>query len=363
MHTVILKKLIFPLLFLPALCLAQKNIVLVYAYSQMRGTIYLLEDKKDGYYVKDIFNCRFGYNGLRKRRLGDGKTPLGHYKVLEERPKSLRSKKQLSEFGGYFLLIDYPNYCDKRDGKSGGAIGLHGGDNNNTNGCIRVLDPGSPRISKTAIAKIATFTKYGTDVIVTDRLSTRLIGRVGTKLSNESNKYWKNLISQRRCYREIIQGQGRSRPIAASKQSSEVNPDRIYLGALLNARGSSSIRAAKNYDAKVLGSIKGKETFVFIREDKDWYTVIAQDGTQGYMPKGRIRRLCDSPSGTGQISDPDGYTNLRYGPSTKSTVIRKVPRGEVFFFKEKNDAWWEVVTLNGQKGYMHFTRIQMVAEE
>ncbi|MCI4668312.1 MAG: SH3 domain-containing protein [Bacteroidia bacterium] len=359
-----MKKLIFLLFFLPILGFAQKNIVLVYAYSQMRGTIYLLEDQKTGYYVKEVFPCRFGYNGLRKRRMGDGKTPLGHYKVLEERPKSLRSRKQLSEFGGYFLLIDYPNYCDKRDGKSGGAIGLHGGDNNNTNGCIRVLDPGSPRINKVAIAKIARFTRYGTDVIVTDRLSTRMVSGQGRKLDAETSKYWKNLVSRRRCYSEIIKGMGSgSRPIAKGSSSSEVNPNLIYLGSLLNSRGSSTLREEKNFNSKVIGNIKGSETFVFLREHKEWYTVIKQDGTQGYLPKSRIRRLCESPSGTGQINDPDGYTNLRYGPSTRSTVIRKIERGEIFFYKERNDSWWEVITLDGRKGYMHYTRVQPVQEE
>lgn len=363
MHTPRLTKLIFLFLFLPVLGFAQKNIVVVYAYSQMRGSIYLLEDKPNGYYVKNVFSCRFGYNGLRKRRLGDGKTPLGHYRILEERPKSLRSKKQLSEFGGYFLLIDYPNYCDKRDGKSGGAIGLHGGDNNHTNGCIRVLDPGTPRISQYAIAKIAQFTRYGTDVIITDRLSSKMVGRVGSVLNQESTQYWKTLISQRRCYGEIIRGQGSSRPIATKAKATEVDPDRIFLGALLNSRGSSNIMEAKSYESKVIGSIKGRETFIYIKEDKDWYSVYTQDGKQGFVPRSRIRRLCDSPSGTAQINDPDGYTNLRYGPSTRSTIIRKVERGEVFFYKEKNDSWWEVITRDGQKGYMHFSRISAVVEE
>lgn len=344
---------------LPLAIHAQQNIVLIYAHSQLRGNIYLLQEKADAYYVKNVFPCRFGYNGINKRQRGDGKTPLGHYKILEERPKSLKSSRQLNEFGGYFLLIDYPNYCDKRNGRTGGAIGLHGGKNNITQGCIRVLDAGTPRISRYAIREIAAFTKYGTDVIITDRLSDDLIERRGRMLSASASAYWKELISRRRCYSEIVRGQG-SQKILASK---EPDPNIIYLGTLKNSRGASSIRKDKDGDSPSIGTVRGGETFVYLREDKDWYTVISQEGVQGYIHRSRIQSLCTAPSGTAQINDPDGYTNLRSAPSSSSTVIRRITEEEVFFYKEVNSSWWEVVTRRGIKGYMHQSRIQTVMEE
>ena len=64
------------------------------------------------------YRVSLGRGGLGKRREGDGKTPLGRYRLGPSRPS----------FSGYhrFIPIAYPTPVQRREGFTGGAIGIHG---------------------------------------------------------------------------------------------------------------------------------------------------------------------------------------------------------------------------------------------
>jgi hypothetical protein len=63
----------------------------------------------------------------------------------------------------------------------------------------------------------------------------------------------------------------------------------------------------------------------------------------------------------GVIDDPDGFTNLRAEPDSKSAIVATVRRGEVFTFVAERSEWYKVTLASGKKGYMHSSRIRFHA--
>ncbi len=58
------------------------------------------------------------------------------------------------------------------------------------------------------------------------------------------------------------------------------------------------------------------------------------------------------------IKDPDGYTNLRQGPSKNTIIIKKIKEGETFNIIEYGE-WCEILTNDGTRGYIHKSRIRI----
>jgi murein L,D-transpeptidase YafK len=70
-------------------------------------------------YVTDFY-ISLGKNGVEKQREGDQKTPIGVYTVVS-------AKEKLPDFyGTHAFPISYPNDWDKRNGRNGHGIWLHG---------------------------------------------------------------------------------------------------------------------------------------------------------------------------------------------------------------------------------------------
>lgn len=68
-------------------------------------------------------------------------------------------------------------------------------------------------------------------------------------------------------------------------------------------------------------------------------------------------------TGRAVINDPDGYTNVRSGPSTTDPVVARIKDGEVFQTDPKQGAWWRVRTDKGTFGYVHQSRIRLLADQ
>jgi murein L,D-transpeptidase YafK len=84
----------------------------LYVFANSGGTPKLVAD----YYVT------LGKKGVDKTREGDQKTPLGVYYVVANLPRS-----KLNDFyGSGAFPINYPNEWDKRQGRNGHGIWLHG---------------------------------------------------------------------------------------------------------------------------------------------------------------------------------------------------------------------------------------------
>jgi murein L,D-transpeptidase YafK len=84
----------------------------LYVFENQGGTPRYLAD----YYVSS------GKNGIDKLRAGDKKTPLGVYHVTSSLPR----EKLADLYGVGAFPINYPNEWDRREGRKGSGIWLHG---------------------------------------------------------------------------------------------------------------------------------------------------------------------------------------------------------------------------------------------
>ena len=63
----------------------------------------------------------------------------------------------------------------------------------------------------------------------------------------------------------------------------------------------------------------------------------------------------------GQINDPDGYTNVRSGPSTSEEIVATVKENEIFQILRYGENWSVIETAGGKVGYLHTSRISPLA--
>jgi len=101
-------------------------------------------------YVADYY-VTLGKQGIAKTREGDQKTPVGVYHVTANLPR-----QKLSDFyGAGAFPINYPNAWDKRQGRNGYGIWLHGTPSDTysrppraSDGCIVLANPDIVSLSK-----------------------------------------------------------------------------------------------------------------------------------------------------------------------------------------------------------------------
>ena len=141
----------------------QKHVLLVdskrsrlYVFANADGRPRLIAD----YYVT------LGKNGVDKTREGDQKTPIGVYHVTANLPR----KKLTDFYGSGAFPINYPNEWDRRMGRNGGGIWLHGVPSDlysrpprASDGCIVLANPD--------LDSVAQYVQVGlTPVIIADEI-------------------------------------------------------------------------------------------------------------------------------------------------------------------------------------------------
>lgn len=109
-----------------------------------KSRLYLFQNQNgSARYVADYY-ISSGKNGAEKLKEGDQKTPIGVYFVTSSLPRS-----QLSDFyGSGAFPISYPNEWDKKQGRNGYGIWLHGTPSDtysrpprSSNGCVVLTNP------------------------------------------------------------------------------------------------------------------------------------------------------------------------------------------------------------------------------
>ena len=94
-----------------------------------KSTLYVYENKNgEARYVADYY-VTIGKKGMDKYREGDNKTPLGVYHItgsISREQLNSRFGKLADQYGVGALPISYPNEWDKRGGRNGSGIWLHG---------------------------------------------------------------------------------------------------------------------------------------------------------------------------------------------------------------------------------------------
>ncbi|MDB5808381.1 MAG: hypothetical protein JWN94_503 [Betaproteobacteria bacterium] len=97
----------------------QKHVLIV---DTRQSTLYVFENNNGApRYVADYY-VTSGKNGADKTKQGDKKTPLGVYHVTDNLPR----EKLGALYGVGAFPISYPNEMDRREGRNGNGIWLHG---------------------------------------------------------------------------------------------------------------------------------------------------------------------------------------------------------------------------------------------
>ncbi len=153
-----------------------------------RSRLYLYENDQGEPRLLADFYVTHGKKGKDKRVEGDHKTPVGTYFVTS----SLDVSKLPDLYGSGAYPIDYPNAWDRRHGKTGHGIWLHGVPSNtysrvplDTRGCLAMSNP--------ELDAIKPFLDVGvTPVIISSRLNWRSqdeITRQRRELENAMHKW------------------------------------------------------------------------------------------------------------------------------------------------------------------------------
>lgn len=87
-----------------------------------RSRLYLYENQPDQPRLVTDYYVSIGRNGAAKQRAGDMRTPIGVYHITE----SLDVSKLPDMYGSGAFPLNYPNIWDRRHGKTGSGIWLHG---------------------------------------------------------------------------------------------------------------------------------------------------------------------------------------------------------------------------------------------
>jgi murein L,D-transpeptidase YafK len=124
-----------------------------------KSTLYVFENRGGELrYVTDYY-VTIGKNGFDKVREGDNKTPLGVYHVtgsLSREKLSSTYGRLAEQYGVGALPLSYPNEWDRREGRNGFGIWLHGVPFDTysrppraSNGCVALTNEDFTSLSKT----------------------------------------------------------------------------------------------------------------------------------------------------------------------------------------------------------------------
>lgn len=134
-----------------------------------RRTLFYLRSVQGKLALAKAYPCIVGKNIKDKEKVGDMATPEGIHFFVEFIPGSKLPKN----YGMGAFVLNYPDFLDKKEGKTGDGVWLHGHDPQkrldevqSTKGCV-VMDNDSLRELSTAI-KLGT-----TPIVIVDRLAFR----------------------------------------------------------------------------------------------------------------------------------------------------------------------------------------------
>ena len=131
-----------------------------------KSRLYIYEnDNGKPRFVADYY-ISHGKNGSDKLREGDQKTPLGVYHVTASLPKT----KLADLYGDGAFPINYPNGWDRRNGRGGSGIWLHGTPSDTFARAPRASD-GCVVLSNPDLRSVASLIQVGlTPVIISDKV-------------------------------------------------------------------------------------------------------------------------------------------------------------------------------------------------
>ncbi len=283
------------------------KLVLIHAVSQYDGICYLLtiDNNTQKVKIKNRFKCKFGVAGVSKQKEGDKKTPFGHYCVLSESTvanvvETPDDDEIYNKFGGYSIHLNYPNMHDATAKKTGGGICIHGGYSRTTDGCVRIIDEGQ-EISTKNILTVGNFVTKGTHVVITNSIPATFKQKANTELQADSYPFIQSTCGKV-CSHTEWQNQVNTFFANLSETPTPIAPP--------NTASPANTKPSIN--------------------------------TEGYS--------------AGFVKSSTGFANLRQKPNKDSATLERIPSNQPISYKETG-AWWEVVSQQGNKGYIHSSLI------
>lgn len=151
-----------------------------------------------------------------------------------------------------------------------------------------------------------------------------------------------------------------SNNVASTSSYSLVSGDYLH-GKTVDADGFSNIRKEPTKDSPIVGTIKSDSRILYREiQGNSWYEVYSlTKHFYGFMYSGLVRSMYANDLQTGYVSDVDGYTNVRKGPSTQTEIVTSINDGGRLLFERSSNPWFKVFNTEGQYlGYMHSSRIR-----
>ena len=141
----------------------QKHVIVVDSH---RSRLYLFENARGTPQLVADYYVTLGKNGVEKTHEGDQKTPIGVYFVTANLPR----QKLTDFYGAGAYPISYPNEWDRRMGRNGHGIWLHGVPSalysrppRSSDGCIVLANPDLESVGRTVQVGL-------TPVIIADQI-------------------------------------------------------------------------------------------------------------------------------------------------------------------------------------------------
>ena len=118
----------------------------------------------------------------------------------------------------------------------------------------------------------------------------------------------------------------------------------------------------ENYQQKLLTDSIARDSIAKVEQARQDSIEQARSAAEKKQ-KAEQKVVTAAPQFYGQVSDPDGYTNIRRGPGTNYPIVRQYNSGDYLYYTPQNNGWslvYSGVKANTFMGYMHTSRIVRV---
>lgn len=145
-----------------------------------------------------------------------------------------------------------------------------------------------------------------------------------------------------------------------------------YYGRVSDKDGYTNIRRGPSTSYPIVSRYKSGDYLYYTPAENGWckvYSGKSSNTFMGYMHKNHIVKV--DPTGSqsssnkttfyyGRVSDKDGYTNIRRGPSTSSPIVGRYKSGDYLYYIPTQSGWYKVYSAKKSSsfmGYMHKSHI------
>jgi murein L,D-transpeptidase YafK len=256
----------------------QKHIFLV---DSRRSRLYVFANDAGRARLVADFYVTLGKNGMEKTREGDQKTPVGVYYVTGNLPRA----KLTDFYGSGAYPISYPNEWDKRLGRNGHGIWLHGVPSDVYSRPPRASD-GCIVLANSDLDSVARYVQVGqTPVIIADEVEWAEPAAVEAERrslaaaleqwrvdwqSRDTGKYLEHYSTQFRSGRQDLAAwTAHKRKVNAAKSWIKVGLSRVAMFRYPRERDFVVVSFDQDYRSDGLSNVMRKRQY-WVKEDARW---------------------------------------------------------------------------------------------